>query len=186
MHILDASSTCWMLDDERCCCCMLILELLVLAALGDSWLLLLLLPLLLAALAAPGCYWLIKADRYCCCFKQEWHESMTATTASLMFIDFHWLSLHVHGNDELRAWISFVFIANMNWEQVSASWEHDFHLFLLVFVNIDVFEEDRCPRAIRERNVTKNDPKMAPKTTPRRLQNDTFSKTNLKTNFDVK
>ena len=34
--------------------------------------------------------------------------------------------------------------------------------------------------------MTKNDPKMPPKTAPRRLQDDTFSKTNSKTNSEAK
>jgi hypothetical protein len=38
----------------------------------------------------------------------------------------------------------------------------------------NVFEKERCPRAIRERKMTKKDPKMPPKTTPRRFQNVLF------------
>ena len=41
----------------------------------------------------------------------------------------------------------------------------------------DVFDAKRRPRAIRERKMTKNDPKMPPKTTPGRLQNDPFWRT---------
>ena len=43
----------------------------------------------------------------------------------------------------------------------------DFLLFFLLFQENEVFEEDRCPRPIRERKLTKNYSKMPPKMTPR-------------------
>ena len=42
-----------------------------------------------------------------------------------------------------------------------------FYWFLYYFQENDVFEEDRSPRPIRERKMTKNDPHKPPKTTPR-------------------
>ena len=59
-----------------------------------------------------------------------------------------------------------------------------FYWFCYCFREKDVFEEDKRPRAIRERKMTKNDPNMPPKTTPRRLQNDIFFDIDFWTNFD--
>ena len=41
------------------------------------------------------------------------------------------------------------------------------------------------PRGLREQKKAKNDPKRPPKRGPRQLQDDTFSNTNSKTNFDA-
>ena len=60
-----------------------------------------------------------------------------------------------------------------------------FYLFSYYFQENDVFEEDRCPRPIRERKMTKHDPKMPPKTTPKRLQNDIFFSCFFGAHFDA-
>ena len=46
-----------------------------------------------------------------------------------------------------------------------------FHWFLKGFVNICVFDEDECPRAIWEQKRSKKGAQMAPKCLPKRIKN---------------
>ena len=48
-----------------------------------------------------------------------------------------------------------------------------FYWFFYYFVKIDVLEEDRCPRAIRERKRTKKGAKREAKRDPRGSKNET-------------
>ena len=48
-----------------------------------------------------------------------------------------------------------------------------FYWFSYYFVKIDVLEEDRCPRAIRERKRAKKGPKREAKRDPRGTKNET-------------
>ena len=46
-----------------------------------------------------------------------------------------------------------------------------FHWFLKVFVKINVFDKDECPRAIRDQKWSKKGAKMGPKWVPKRIKN---------------
>ena len=133
-----AAGCCWLLLAAAgcccCCCCWMLLLLLLLAALGDPGCVWLITAALCSCFKQGWCDSMI-ALRFCYTTSKPqherasnsenllgnfqtttWAESIIANIPSSIFIDFHWVSLHVHGSGELGAWIPCVCIANMCWE----------------------------------------------------------------------
>lgn len=59
---------------------------------------------------------------------------MTAANSSSKIVDFHWCSLHVLRNIELRAWIPKVFITKISWGHDCCKYFIDCHWFSLIFL----------------------------------------------------
>ena len=68
-----------------------------------------------------------------------------------------------------------------SWSRLGAIWGRfprrlgvknvDFYVFLKVFVNINVFDKDECPRAIRDQKWSKMRAQMAPTWLPKCIKN---------------